>query len=470
MAPTDAERKKVWAPRVRTGCEICRARRIKCDETHPVCKRCAVGNRACRYTLVTLSRPAETTQALSRAPFYQAEPPGWDAAQAMRFFVDVSIPMYSKFQVVENAYDAQFVPGSHISVFPYQPGFIMMMTCQRIKLASLSRNVPVKRGQGLGIEHLWDAFYEQMAETMGHLNKHISARSRPGYIISRIIDLLSVELAIMGSPWRAHLQGFFAVVSLYGGVSRMLKTWPRVIFALHYCLMYAVVGNACAPATDQIAGLDSWSEEEILTVYQFTFYFEFGCPSQVALAIIRITRLRVLAATSSLAAPDPLSSIAKEIAEDLHAFVPDEWSEIYPVPHDPLRRLLARMFKVATILYAVLSLPPDLAQSFVGLTEKREPPANPRVYYRIILFELIDQTEPYIKTSVLSWAFAVLGAAYADGPEEGKTRILNHLNAMQGMENVECGATTMLQVFPNFWASGKTRWEDCYYTPCQVMC
>ncbi len=167
--------------------------------------------------------------------------------------VDVSIPMYSKFQVVENAYDAQFVPGSHISVFPYQPGFIMMMTCQRIKLASLSRNVPVKRGQGLGIEHLWDAFYEQMAETMGHLNKHISARSRPGYIISRIIDLLSVEvssdsctvyqqanpfqLAIMGSPWRAHLQGFFAVVSLYGGVSRMLKTWPRVIFALHYCLM-----------------------------------------------------------------------------------------------------------------------------------------------------------------------------------------------------------------------------------------
>ncbi len=109
--------------------------------------------------------------------------------------VEVSIPMYSKFQVVENAYDAQFVPGSHVSVFPYQPGFIMMMTCQRIKLASLSRNVPVRRGQGLGIEHLWDTFYDQMAETMSHLNKHIEARSRPGYIISRIIDLLSVEVS-----------------------------------------------------------------------------------------------------------------------------------------------------------------------------------------------------------------------------------------------------------------------------------
>lgn len=230
------------------------------------------------------------------------------------------------------------------------------------------------------------------------------------------------------------------------------------------------MGNACAPATDQIAGLDSWSEEEILRVYQFTFYFEFGCPSQVALAIIRITRLRVLAATSSLAAPDPLGSISKEIAEDLHSFMPEEWSEVYPVPDDPLRPLLAHMFQAATILYAVLSLPPELAQSFVGLTGEKEPPANPRVYHRRILFELIEQTGPYIKTSVLSWAFAVLGAAYADGPEEGKTKILKHLHAMQGMENVECGATTMLQLFPDFWASRKTSWEDCYYTPCQVMC
>lgn len=103
--------------------------------------------------------------------------------------------MYSKFQVVENAYDAVFVPGSHISAFPYQPGFIMMMTCQRIKLASLAKNVAVKRGQGLGIEHLWQIFYDQMAETMAHLNTHINARSRPGYLISRIIDLLSVEVS-----------------------------------------------------------------------------------------------------------------------------------------------------------------------------------------------------------------------------------------------------------------------------------
>ncbi|KAJ3495897.1 hypothetical protein NLG97_g3058 [Lecanicillium saksenae] len=466
MAPKDAGRKKVWAPRTRTGCEVCRTRRIKCDETHPVCKRCIIGNRQCRYPLVMVSPspPSEKSttlvekhQPLSRAPLYQRQPPDWTSAQAMRFFVDVSIPMYSKFQVVENAYDLLFVPGSHISVFPYQPGFIMMMTIQRIKLASLAKNAPVKRGQGLGIEHLWQMFYDNMAETMAHLNHHINERSRPGYIISRIIDLLSVELAIVGSPWRAHLQGFFAVVNLYGGVASILKTWPRAVFGLQYCLIYAIVGNTCSPATDQMSGLDDWSTDDILSVYPFTFYFEFGCPSRVALAIIRITRLRVLVATDDREASKALKSIAREIAQELHDFAPDAWKESYRIPKEPLRSLLAGMFKVASILYAVLSLPPDLAEPFVGVDENDKLLSNARLHYRRILFELIEQTKAYMKISVLSWGFAVLGAAYSDGPEEGKARILQHLRTMEVMENVECGATTMLELFPDFWASGKTR-------------
>ncbi|PYI03326.1 hypothetical protein BO78DRAFT_323076 [Aspergillus sclerotiicarbonarius CBS 121057] len=37
--------------RTRTGCWDCRARRVKCDETHPVCRRCARNNRSCGYGL-----------------------------------------------------------------------------------------------------------------------------------------------------------------------------------------------------------------------------------------------------------------------------------------------------------------------------------------------------------------------------------------------------------------------------------
>ncbi|KAK7509608.1 uncharacterized protein IWZ02DRAFT_495080 [Phyllosticta citriasiana] len=35
--------------RTRSGCYTCRNRRVKCDETHPICERCRKGNRDCVY-------------------------------------------------------------------------------------------------------------------------------------------------------------------------------------------------------------------------------------------------------------------------------------------------------------------------------------------------------------------------------------------------------------------------------------
>ncbi|KAI7525312.1 hypothetical protein KC343_g21235 [Hortaea werneckii] len=35
--------------RTRSGCYTCRQRRVKCDETHPVCDRCRKGKRECIY-------------------------------------------------------------------------------------------------------------------------------------------------------------------------------------------------------------------------------------------------------------------------------------------------------------------------------------------------------------------------------------------------------------------------------------
>ncbi|KAF8545028.1 hypothetical protein BDD12DRAFT_693971, partial [Trichophaea hybrida] len=45
--------------RTRSGCFTCRTRRVKCDETHPVCERCRKGNRECTYPeVVATSRLA----------------------------------------------------------------------------------------------------------------------------------------------------------------------------------------------------------------------------------------------------------------------------------------------------------------------------------------------------------------------------------------------------------------------------
>ncbi|KIH90528.1 hypothetical protein SPBR_00485 [Sporothrix brasiliensis 5110] len=44
--------------KVRTGCRTCKARRVKCDEAKPVCKRCAIGGRSCTYAPAEAASPA----------------------------------------------------------------------------------------------------------------------------------------------------------------------------------------------------------------------------------------------------------------------------------------------------------------------------------------------------------------------------------------------------------------------------
>lgn len=42
--------------RTRSGCFTCRTRRVKCDETHPICERCQKGGRECTYPEVVASK------------------------------------------------------------------------------------------------------------------------------------------------------------------------------------------------------------------------------------------------------------------------------------------------------------------------------------------------------------------------------------------------------------------------------
>ncbi|KAI5461860.1 hypothetical protein BGZ63DRAFT_424714 [Mariannaea sp. PMI_226] len=44
--------------KVRTGCSICKARRVKCDEAKPICRRCAIGGRKCEYNTTRAVPPS----------------------------------------------------------------------------------------------------------------------------------------------------------------------------------------------------------------------------------------------------------------------------------------------------------------------------------------------------------------------------------------------------------------------------
>ncbi|SMR52759.1 unnamed protein product [Zymoseptoria tritici ST99CH_1E4] len=53
--------------RTRSGCYTCRQRRVKCDETHPICERCRKGKRECNYPGTTSSSKASKAGSRSRS-------------------------------------------------------------------------------------------------------------------------------------------------------------------------------------------------------------------------------------------------------------------------------------------------------------------------------------------------------------------------------------------------------------------
>ncbi|EXU95370.1 hypothetical protein X797_011558 [Metarhizium robertsii] len=66
-------RARKWAPKVKTGCITCRRRRIRCDETRPVCKNCVKAARDCEgYT--NSQKPEPIVTMLGKQPTYRTWP------------------------------------------------------------------------------------------------------------------------------------------------------------------------------------------------------------------------------------------------------------------------------------------------------------------------------------------------------------------------------------------------------------
>jgi len=86
---TGRRRKKRWAPKARTGCLMCRTRRVKCDENKPFCYTCQRLGHGCQYERnskpVKEARRTETT--------FSCPPGNWRPQQPI-FTVQVLTPSY----------------------------------------------------------------------------------------------------------------------------------------------------------------------------------------------------------------------------------------------------------------------------------------------------------------------------------------------------------------------------------------
>lgn len=71
--------------KVRTGCSTCKARRVKCDEAKPICRRCAAGNRKCEYNNACTA-PTRRNVITIYMPPMQSQPTFFVNARGLEFF------------------------------------------------------------------------------------------------------------------------------------------------------------------------------------------------------------------------------------------------------------------------------------------------------------------------------------------------------------------------------------------------
>ncbi|KAL4917300.1 hypothetical protein BDW62DRAFT_184158 [Aspergillus aurantiobrunneus] len=234
--------------RTRSGCFTCRSRRIKCDESRPVCERCRKGNRECIYPSSTTgpaSKPAPRSVTKAKASRPQSR--GSDSSGPVE--VDENRPLEP---IVDEHEEVEGSPGSSSHQSPTTTG----PTGQTGSKPTLPRN---KSAQSLRRRKV----KQQVATTTDPVPSRKENSSSPSTETSSRFESLSARsdsvgihtLEAVGDPSVAHLPEDLRFYISYHRESINYRHYflqPRsasfvrqtlIEYALQYePLLYAIIG------------------------------------------------------------------------------------------------------------------------------------------------------------------------------------------------------------------------------------
>lgn len=235
--------------------------------------------------------------------------------------------------------------------------------------------------------------------------------------------------------------------------------------------------NATSPATQQMLGLEDFTDDEFRTVLSFNSFVP--CPIDLYPLIVHVTRLRVAVATKQ-----PLSEISLELK--VQAIFNATWRfDFKTCAAKPsrlsteIRQSIGEIFVVTIRLYGILTLPPSATAAWaVSSTQIRAayPPLpgrsmadTLRIQHRDEILTKIKQIwgELQYKTAI-ALPLAVVGVAAAGDALEDQRFIEQCLEDILALPNTTCPFLITIDKLRQFWRSGKTGWEDCWDEP--VVC
>lgn len=178
----------------------------------------------------------------------------------------------------------------------------------------------------------------------------------------------------------------------------------------------------------------------------------FPCPTELFLQIVAIIRLRtqIIEDISWEALQSGVSAVFKGI----NTFDPDNWIEDYSIPDYPEVPLVAKIFKISTIIFAVATLPqPPSLTTHYSIKDLGEE-----------LVKVLRETWPSPRCKdKLVFPLAIAGFALARGASEDQDFIHDCLMDTYRIPSGRCaGALVAANNLRLFWFSKMTGWNDCW--------
>lgn len=478
-AAADSKRVKRWAPRGKTGCVTCRRRKVRCDEAKPICDNCVATRRYCagpyyqdsaqatadgtKNAAVVIPRLRGTAPPRSVRPTnhrgWEIAPHGWDVVEAFEYLGLYIIPHSVAMDVMATR------PATPVALAAY-PGsvnsdsFLARVIADRIVWVSCCQRTALSPSTLHGTRDLWCKFHDLIQKHLAQLNYDLThvqgdflAYLLKKRIFERICDLMEAEHILCLNGWRAHFDGYFALLNMFGIPKRIPKENPVFIDMLRSMAVNSVVGNSVSRIDKQLSSIYEFDDTEIVNLFGETCFTPFPCPKALFAELAAINRLRLTLSTGTTAGlPMPETNA---VFKRIQAFHPETWKDTaeFDIPHTPEVVLVARIFQLAVSLYGIQAL---------GL-EHVDSSAPDKAAATADLLLLLHKTLKSPKcVSVMTWPCAVAGVAVADGPEANRNLVLDILVRIDSDVLAYGIAAHTIERLQAFWLTKKTGWEECW--------
>ncbi|XWW94131.1 hypothetical protein V2A60_002073 [Cordyceps javanica] len=496
-------------------------RRVKCDEKKPVCGNCAIKSRPCDISgeiivrgrqTKSLSPPsknqpspahseATTPTSTSTAPdsqrtivarrashhfIHDVTPRGWDWVEACEYSLARAPPRPGNSVLPVTSEQDLMLPSSFIrkpGKINWSPGPTFTVFIMGALAHSMSRTCRLL-GSSVETEPLPEMarmrqkYNRYMGEELQNLNRDIARPENYGVtrVFGRLIGLIVSEIDFNSPNLRLHIKGFITLLSVSGGIQKVLERKEANILAIIHVIVSATVMNTTSPSTDMISGAFAFTNQEIYTCYASTLHVSFPCPTQLFLCIGDVNRLRQQIASGEHGAAAaaaglllPLRASVRAVLESIAAFDPDRWLERYEMPRVAFRAALARIYQAAVAFYAKLTL---AAHAGIGYDADRRI-ADARHLVRLIVSAEAASVPP----KAVCWPLIVAGAGLAGADADAGTGtggrcyssdmavVEQRLHEVGSRDDASDGPLQALAMLRAHWISGNTGWDDCFAVP-----